>query len=325
MGLDIITLGASKTYTNMVALGIGNMRTEGFTVYFTVAQTGEEVSITLPTPKDGVSIESVEIDDDNHLICILSDGTTQDAGELPSFEPVLTADFSPNKLQGSMKTFYPIGTSLEDIIRDAFTEKIPPAVTITLNPSTTLYDEVNDSISSLTINAAVTKKTNNVAKVEFYINNTLIHTTTSGVSSGGSFPYIHNTIIDDDVEIKVVVTDTENLSSTAKKTITFIGNSYYGIIDATVGEPTEALVKTLNKTLKSTKKFLYEGITCDYNKIIYAYPKELGTLTSIMDKVNNFNYTTSFQFTTKAIDGIEYYIYTLIDPTGAVNVALTFE
>ena len=111
-GLNILTLGASKTYTNMVALGIGNMRVEDATVYFTLAATGEEVSVTLPTPKDGVSIETVEIDDNNHLICTLSDGTTQDAGELPSFEPVLTSDFSPNKLQGSLKTFYPVGTSL---------------------------------------------------------------------------------------------------------------------------------------------------------------------------------------------------------------------
>ena len=220
---------------------------------------------------------------------------------------------------------YPVGTPIEVIIRDMLTEKIAPTVSMILNPATTLYDEVTDSINSLTINATVGKKTNNIAKIEYFINNTKVKTTDSNVANGGTFPYIYNTTIDDDVTIKVVVTDIEGMTATASKTITFIGNSYYGLVDAETGEPTEALVKTLNKTLKNAKKYVYSGITTDWAKICYAYPAELGKLTSIMDKVNNFNYTSSFQLTTKSIDGISYYIYTLIDPTGADNVELTFE
>ena len=222
-------------------------------------------------------------------------------------------------------TTYPIGTPIEVIIRDMLTEKVAPTISIILNPATTLYDEVAGSISSLTINATVGKKTNNIAKIEYFINNTKVKTTDSNVANGGTFPYIYNTTIDDDVIIKVVVTDIEGMTATASKTITFIGQSYYGLVDAETGEPTEALVKTLNKTLKNTKKYVYSGITTDWAKICYAYPAELGKLTSIMDKVNNFNYTSSFQLTTKSIDGISYYIYTLIDPTGADNVELTFE
>lgn len=325
MSLDVVALALAKKHANEVALGIGSMRVEGTTVYFTKIDTGEEVSVTVPTPADGVSIETVEIDEDNHLICSMSDGSTVDAGELPSHEPVTSVEIIPNLKPGSVKDSYPIGTTLEQIIIDMLTEKNPPTVAIALNPSATLYDEVNGSISSLTINAAVTKKTNDVAKVEFYINDALVHTTTSNVANGGSFPYIHNTTIIDDTVVKVVATDTEGLTSTASKTITFIGNSYYGIVESTLTEPTEALIKTLTKNLKNTKKLVYEGITCDYNKVVYAYPSELGKLTSIMDKVNNFNYTTSFQQTTVTVDGIEYYVYTLIDPTGADDVTLTFE
>lgn len=222
-------------------------------------------------------------------------------------------------------TTYPIGTPIEVIIRDMLTEKIAPTVSMILNPATTLYDEVTGSISSLTINATVGKKTNDIEKIEYFINNTKVKTTDTNVANGGTFPYIYNTTIDDDVTIKVIVTDIEGMTATASKTITFIGNSYYGLVDAETGEPTEALVKTLNKTLKNTKKYVYSGITTDWAKICYAYPAELGKLTSIMDKVNNFNYTSSFQLTTKSIDGISYYIYTLIDPTGADNVELTFE
>ena len=238
---------------------------------------------------------------------------------------VLEAEIKPNVTMGSVKSEYPVGTSIEEIIRDMLTEKIAPSVTMNLNPATTLYDETKDSISSLTINAIVTKKTNDIKKIEYFVNNSLVKTNETGVAAGGTFPYIYNTTIDDDVTIKVVVTDSEGMTATASKTITFIGQSYYGLIDAETGEPTEALVKTLNKTLKNTKKYVYSGITTDWAKICYAYPAELGKLTSIMDKVNNFNYTSSFQLTTRIVDGISYYVYTLIEPTGADNVELTFE
>ena len=263
------------------------------------------------TNAEETSISNVK----NALDFILENGTG--SGELEE-------ELNPNVTMGSVKTNYPIGTSLEEIIRDMLTEKIPPTISVVLNPSTTLYDIVNDSVSGLTINATVGKKTNNIAKIEYYINGVLVNTNTNA-TNGGSFPYIYNTTINSTTTIKVVVTDTEGLSANVTKTITFVGQSYYGIVDATTGEPTEVLIKTLNKTLKNTKKYEYIGITCDYNKIVYAYPKELGALTSIMDKVNNFNYTTSFQLTTKTVDGIEYYVYTLIDPTGADNVKLTFE
>jgi hypothetical protein len=238
---------------------------------------------------------------------------------------VLEEEIKPNVTMGSLKATYPVGTPLEEIIRDMLTEKIAPSVTVNLNPATTLYDETKDSISSLTINAIATKKTNDIKKIEYFVNNSLVKTNETGVAAGGTFPYIYNTTIDDDVTIKVVVTDSEGMTAAASKTITFIGQSYYGLVDAETGEPTEALVKTLNKTLKTTKRYVYSGITTDWAKICYAYPAELGKLTSIMDKVNNFNYTTSFQLNTKTIDGISYYVYTLIEPTGADNVELTFE
>lgn len=304
---------------------------------------------------DGVSIVSVNLDDDNRLTCTLSDGTVEDCGavnvvtdvaqisytnaEEPTvnsvktaldllFEEgggVLEAEIKPNVTMGSVKNSYPAGTSLEEIIRDMLTVNVAPSVTITLNPTTTIYEESKDSISSLTINAMVTKQTSNIAKIEYYINNTLVKTTDTGVATGGLFPYIYNLGINNDATIKVVVTDTEGLTGMATKTITFIGQSYYGLVDADTSEPTEALIKTLNKTLKTTKKYVYTGITTDWAKICYAYPAELGKLTSIMDKINNFNYTASFQFNTRTVNGIDYYVYTLIEPTGAEDVELTFE
>lgn len=107
MALDIMTLGASKEYANMVALGISNMRVEGTTVYFTIAESGQEVSVTLPTPadgkdgkdgkdgtngtngvdgkdgkdgadgEDGVGIANISIDENNDMTVTYTDGSSQ--------------------------------------------------------------------------------------------------------------------------------------------------------------------------------------------------------------------------------------------------------
>lgn len=102
-GLNILTLGSGKTYTNMVALGISNMRTSGSTVYFTVAATGEEVSVTLPAPADGISITNVEVNASKELIITLSDNTKVNAGVIPTVkgdkgDPFKYSDFTQEQL-----------------------------------------------------------------------------------------------------------------------------------------------------------------------------------------------------------------------------------
>jgi len=76
MAIDKKAYATSKVYTNQVALGISSMRVEGNTVYFTIIDTGEEVGVTLPTPADGASITEVDVDENNYLICTLSNGST---------------------------------------------------------------------------------------------------------------------------------------------------------------------------------------------------------------------------------------------------------
>ena len=102
MSLSIFTLASGKSYSNQMALGIGNMRVEGTTVYFTIAETGEEVSVTLPTPepgKDGISIVDVDVNKNNQLICTMSDGSTIVAGEITIDSSKLNLDnyYTKNK------------------------------------------------------------------------------------------------------------------------------------------------------------------------------------------------------------------------------------
>ena len=102
MATDITSMILSKGYTNQIALGIGNMRVEGTTVYFTIAETGEEVSVTLPTPepgKDGISIVDVDVNKNNQLICTMSDGSTINAGKITIDSSKLNLDnyYTKNK------------------------------------------------------------------------------------------------------------------------------------------------------------------------------------------------------------------------------------
>lgn len=236
----------------------------------------------------------------------------------------LEAPLTPNVQMGTLKSSYPKGTPLEEIIRDMLTEKIPAKATLSLSPSKMLYDIVTESISSLTINATVTKQTYDVAKITYYINDVVVKENSTNVANGGSFPYIYNTEINDTVVIKVIVEDKEGLKTTVTKTITFVPNSYYGILDASVGEPTEAIIKTLNKTLKTTKAFTYEGITTDWGKVCYCYPKSFGELTSIKDPVNSLNYTSEFFKVTINVDGHDMLCYVKLEPSSADNVTLSF-
>ena len=81
--MDLVTLALAKIYANKVAAGFSSVRVEGTSVIFTLNDGVTEATVTVPTPADGVSITSVEIDENNHLICTLSDHSTIDAGEVP--------------------------------------------------------------------------------------------------------------------------------------------------------------------------------------------------------------------------------------------------
>ena len=326
MGLDIITLAAAKNYTNLAALGLSSVTVDDTnkTITFTLTSDGSQHTVQFDQPSDGISVEGLNIDENNHLICILSDGSEIDAGEFPSNKPVLEQRLTPNIFMGSVKNNYPVGTSLEEIIRDILTEKNPPALAVNLNPSTQLYNAVSDVIDYLKINAVVTKKTNDIAKIEYYINNTLVNTVSEGCSSGGTFPYSYNTPINDNTVIKVVATDIEGLSSTISKKIEFYPPIYYGIINANISEPTEVMIKTLNSKLQNTKVFTYSGITTDWGKVCVCIPKVLGTISSIFDTVNNLSYNSSFSTITVNVDGFDYSVLTQIDPSAANGVTLKF-
>ena len=80
--MDLVSLALAKKHSENIAAGVESFRVEGNTIYFTVKETQQELSVNVPTPADGVSITKVEIRKNNHLYCTLSNGKEIDAGRI---------------------------------------------------------------------------------------------------------------------------------------------------------------------------------------------------------------------------------------------------
>lgn len=338
--MDIVTYAAARKFVEETAVGLGAVKgapctiskieedTDGNTVItFSWKGTDGTIKTSVATIKKGIdaaSIVSVVINEDNHLIVTLSDGTELDGGEFlggSTLKEDLTATVEIGTVSSGKK--YPAGTPLEDIIRDMLIKEEPPAVTLSLIPSDPLYDIVNDTVASITIVAAVAQKTYPLDRIRFFVDDVDVSTQT--ITASGSYQYVYNpdTPINSDTTFKVIVMD-EKLSTTVTKKIKFVGRTFYGIAPSDIGEPTEAFIKSLSTTLKDVKGYKYAGITTDFGKVVYAYPKSFGDLTSIKDLINNFDYTASFSKTVLDVDGIAYNCYIQVDPSAATNVELTF-
>ena len=279
--------------------------------------------------KVAMGLTSVNVDNINKTITftLVADGS-QHTLQFDELTTTTTRELVASIEQGNIYPgkVYPIGTNYEDILEDLITHYLAPEVKLTINPATTLYDIVTDTVDKVEMFATVTKKTSDITQVEFFVNGTSKNVVTNNVTDGGLFEYIYEpaTPINADVVFKVVATDTKNETASATKSIKFVAKSYYGIVDASMGAPTEAVVKTLNGVLKDTKNYVYEGITTDWGKVCYAYPASFGNLTSIKDTINNLNYTNSFTKTTLTVDGIEYVCYTQTNASASVDIELTF-
>ena len=87
MGLNILTLGSSKTYTNLVALGISSVVVDDTakSITFILASDGSRHTIHFDQPsdgQDGVSVTDIDVNKNNQIVCTMSDGTIINAGEI---------------------------------------------------------------------------------------------------------------------------------------------------------------------------------------------------------------------------------------------------
>ena len=208
-----------------------------------------------------------------------------------------------------------------------------PTMTLGINPTKTIYDKVAETLASITINANVTKKTENIKEVRFYVDNVLVNTDTAH-PNGGLVSYTHtftsptNTTFNVKIECEDIKGATSKVS--ANTNVYFVGKSYYGVVedDGTPFAITESLIKGLSKTEVKIKKALtYKNINATFGRIVYAYPKDLpsgGALTSIKDQGTGWSVFDSYTSQEITIDGITYLCYYMIDAGGFDGVTMVF-
>lgn len=187
-----------------------------------------------------------------------------------------------------------------------------PTVSFTISPGTTIY-ESGTTVSSITFTINATKKSNDIQSIKVYDGSALLTTITSDVANGGTFTYSYSCSISSNTTLKVEVSDGTSTVSTTKN-ITFANKSYYGFVADGVTVD-ETVIKALqNSSLKTSKALTYGGITCVDSRIVYAYPQSQGLLSSILDGIG-FDYIDSYDYTNITIDGVNYNVYVMIDPT----------
>ena len=224
-------------------------------------------------------------------------------------------------------------TPLPDVIDMLLHPYEKPTMTLGINPVKTIYDTVSETLSSITINANVTKKSENIKEVRFYVDNVLVKTDTTH-PTGGLVSYTHtfSPATNKTFNVKIECEDIKGTSSkiSANTNVYFVGQSYYGVIedDGSDFTITETLIKGLSETsLKIKKALTYENINATFGRIVYAYPKNLptgGELTSIKDQGTGWSVFDSYAKQEVTVDGIVYLCYYLIDPAGFDGVTMIF-
>lgn len=231
-------------------------------------------------------------------------------------ESKVTRDITSNVTCGGIKPGDKVsaGDNLTDVIERILNEYQSPTITIALNPSKTLYEKGVDSLNTLQITAIVTKKSNPVVSVKYYLGSTELEELTSddNIANGGTFPFTYNGLINNSVVVKIVANDGK--SDTIKTMdIKFVYPIYTGY--ETGG---------LTKILKEPKSKIEFNATCTLDKPQIKYPKSWGTPTKFYD-ANGFSMLNSFTASEETINGVSYYVYTNNSVTTITNFKYTME
>ena len=160
-----------------------------------------------------------------------------------------------------------------------------------------------DTITGVTLTAAVTKKSEPIANVKFLKDGAEIYSD-SAKPTGGTYSYAYGANITSDTTFKVEVEDGK---STASKLLEykFVDPIYYGM--SSVVSPTETDITSLTKlvAVKENATLSFTGVN---QRATFAYPTSYGDLVKITDQ-NTFDNTSGFTKSTATVNGVPYIVY----------------
>ena len=203
---------------------------------------------------------------------------------------------------------------------------------VTLSGTSNILREKGDTVSSIDLTAAVVKRSDPIAKIEFFQGVTPIANfePPANVNSGNQVT-TYATPFSDVTSFTVEVTDTGDTggpTTVTSNTVTynFVYPYYSG---AAAPGRTPAQVAALTKDIRvSTATLAKNFTTVDGDVYYFAYPASYGALTRI-DDINGFDVTGSFTQRTENITGLDgnpvsYYIYESNNPVVAGSTTFTF-
>ena len=189
---------------------------------------------------------------------------------------------------------------------------VAPTISASSTPNGGTFEKGNNQTVT-SIKAVVTKKSEKITKVEVFDGSTSLGVKEGvEVENGGTFTFPVSVPVSANKNFQAKVTDaSEKTVSANTGSFSFVYPYYMGVCaeDATIDE---TLIKGLTKKVEA-KGPKSHAFTCDYQRMIFAYPKSHGTLKSIIDP-NNFDVTGTFGVQEVSIVGLDgtaqtYYVY----------------
>lgn len=116
----IVALKKAKDYTDLAQLGLTSISVNGLDIILEKSD-GSTAIVSVPKPEDGVSVTGMSIDENNCLVCELSDGSSINAGEVPTITTEVET-IVEEKVQEKIET------QLDDTIQEKVDQAIEDAL-----------------------------------------------------------------------------------------------------------------------------------------------------------------------------------------------------
>lgn len=100
--MDVISYALSKKIAEHAVSGVQSMSVSGQTLTINTKDSGV-LTMTFPTPKDGVSVTDIDVNANNQIVFTMSDGTEFISGKIPTVkgdkgDAFTYSDFTPEQL-----------------------------------------------------------------------------------------------------------------------------------------------------------------------------------------------------------------------------------
>lgn len=217
-------------------------------------------------------------------------------------------------------------TSLRDALLFIFNfAYLGPLASLSASGSGTLREK-GTVVTSSTLNASVTKRSTNISRIQFFLNNVSVNDNNPPATTGtGTTSFNWTGSFSDNSTFRVDVTDTTdgtNGPSSVSSSVNFsFVYPYYWKNGATGKTAAQVAALTGAKQIQNNTNTQVVAYTVTAGEIVYfAYPASYGALTSIKDQ-NGFEAIGSFTATTENVVGLDgttqsYRLYKLNNPIG---------